>query len=120
MGEVVYMDEGDLEAIVRGYSGSGESSGGSYLPFEAASFYEPEMETTGLDELGELYKPFYPFSTQTILTSSVSVPKDSRSFGDDKKQRRHGCLLSNGSRVDHVRITESKSKKRLVILLEVL
>lgn len=113
MGEVVYMDEGDLEAIVRGYSGSGESSGGSYLPFETASFYEPEMETTGLDELGELYKPFYPFSTQTILTSSVSVPEDSRSFRDDKKQR-------SGSRVDHVRITESKSKKRLVILLEVL
>ncbi|KAF3590756.1 hypothetical protein DY000_02027166 [Brassica cretica] len=111
MGEVVYMDEGDLEAIVRGYSGSGESSGGSCLPFEAASSYEPEMETTGLDELGELYKPFYPFSTQTILTSSVSVPEDSRSFRDDKEQRRHGCLLSNGSRVDHVRITESKSKK---------
>ncbi|KAF2530501.1 hypothetical protein F2Q70_00032968 [Brassica cretica] len=111
MGDVVYMDEGDLEAIVKGYSGSGESSGGSYLPFEVASFYEPEMETTGLDELGELYKPFYPFSTQTILTSSVSVPEDSRSFRDDKEQRRHGCLLSNGSRVDHVRITESKSKK---------
>lgn len=114
------MDEGDLEAIVRGYSGSGESSGGFSppfcLPFETASFYEPEMETTGLDELGELYKPFYPFSTQTILTSSISVPDDSRSFRGDKKQRPHGCLLSNGSRVDHLRITESKSKKRLVFL----
>ncbi|CAA7037460.1 unnamed protein product [Microthlaspi erraticum] len=121
MGEVAYMDEGDLQAIVRGYSGSGdafsgESSGGvspSFcLPMEMASFYEPEMETTGLDELGELYKPFYPFSTQTILTSSVSVPDDSRSFRDEKKQRAHGgCLLSNGSRVDHIRIPESKSKK---------
>ncbi|KAF8077325.1 hypothetical protein N665_1046s0013 [Sinapis alba] len=111
MGEVAYMDEGDLEAIVRGYSGSGESSGGFCLPFETASFYEPEMETTGLDELGELYKPFYPFSTQTILTSSVSVPEDSRSFQDDKKQRPHGSLLSNGSRVDHIRIPESKPKK---------
>ncbi|XP_023635089.1 probable WRKY transcription factor 29 [Capsella rubella] len=122
MGEVAaYMDEGDLEAIVRGYSGSGdafsgESSGGfspSFcLPMETSSFYEPDMETTGLDELGELYKPFYPFSTQTILTtSSVSVPEDSRSFLDDKKQRTHGCLLSNGSRVDHIRIPESKSKK---------
>ncbi|ESQ54995.1 hypothetical protein EUTSA_v10025799mg [Eutrema salsugineum] len=121
MGEVAYMDEGDLEAIVRGYSGSGdafsgESSGGFSPPFclpnETASFYEPEMETTGLDELGELYKPFYPFSTQTILTSSVSVPEDSRSFRDDKKQQRpRGCLLSNGSRADHIRIPESKSKK---------
>ncbi|KAG2243928.1 hypothetical protein Bca52824_094238 [Brassica carinata] len=112
MGEVAYMvDEGDLEAIVRGYSGSGESSGGFCLPFETASFYEPEMETTGLDELGELYKPFYPFSTQTILTSSVSVPEDARSFRDDKKQRQHGCLLSNRSRVDHIRIPESKPKK---------
>ncbi|KFK28904.1 hypothetical protein AALP_AA7G063500 [Arabis alpina] len=115
MGEVAYMDEGDLEAIVRGYSGSGESSGGFSppfcLPFETASFYEPEMETTGLDELGELYKPFYPFSTQTIVTSSISVPEDSRSFRGDKKQRTHGCLLSNGSRVDHMRIPESKSKK---------
>ena len=107
---------------VPGYSGSGERSGGSCLPFETASFYEPEMETTGLDELGELYKPFYSFSTQIILTSSVSVPEDSRIFRDDKKQRTHGCLQSNGSRVDHVRITKSKSKKRLVILevLEVL
>ncbi|CAH8352123.1 unnamed protein product [Eruca vesicaria subsp. sativa] len=111
MGEVAYMDEGDLEAIVRGYSGSGESSDGFCLPFETASFYEPEMETTGLDELGELYKPFYPFSTQTILTNSVSVPEDSRSFQVDKKQRTHGCLLSNGSRVDHIRIPESKLKK---------
>ncbi|WZZ74357.1 hypothetical protein YC2023_085727 [Brassica napus] len=96
---------------VPGYSGSGERSGGSCLPFETASFYEPEMETTGLDELGELYKPFYSFSTQIILTSSVSVPEDSRIFRDDKKQRTHGCLQSNGSRVDHVRITKSKSKK---------
>ncbi|CAH8275597.1 unnamed protein product [Arabidopsis lyrata] len=120
MGEVAYMDEGDLEAIVRGYSGSGsafsgESSSGfspSFcLPMETSSFYEPEIETTGLDELGELYRPFYPFSTQTILTSSVSLPEDSRSFRDDKKQRSHGCLLSNGSRVDHIRIPETKSKK---------
>ena len=125
------MDEGDLEAVVRGYSScsdafSGKSSGGfspSFcLPVETASLYEEEMETTGLDELGELYKPFYSFSTQIILTSSVSVPEDSRIFRDDKKQRTHGCLQSNGSRVDHVRITKSKSKKRLVILevLEVL
>ncbi|CAF1711305.1 unnamed protein product [Brassica oleracea var. botrytis] len=120
MGEVAYMDEGDLEAIVRGYLGSGdafsgESSGGFSppfcLPIETASFYEPEMETTGLDELGELYKPFYPFASQTILTSSVSVPGDSRSFRDDKKQRTHSCLQSNGSRVDHIRIPVSKSKK---------
>nr|QIN97401.1 WRKY64 transcription factor [Isatis tinctoria] len=118
MGEVAYMDEGELEAIVRGYSGSGEAfsgeSSGGYSPsfcLPTESFYEPEMETTGLDELGELYKPFYPFSTQTILTSSVSVPEDSRSFRDDKKQRTHVCLLSNGSRVDHIRIPESKSKK---------
>lgn len=113
MGEVAYMDEGDLESIVRGYSGSGDAF---CLPFEPASFYEPEMETTGLDELGELYKPFYPFSSQTILTSSISVPEDSRSFRADKKQRTHGCLLSNGSRVDHIRIPESKSKKRSVFL----
>lgn len=78
---------------------------------ETSSFYEPEMETSGLDELGELYKPFYPFSTQTILTSSVSLPEDSKPFRDDKKQRSHGCLLSNGSRADHIRISESKSKK---------
>lgn len=125
MGEVAYMDEGDLEAIVRGYSGSGsafsgESSSGfspSFcLPMETSSFYEPEIETTGLDELGELYRPFYPFSTQTILTSSVSLPEGSRSFRDDKKQRSHGCLLSNGSRVDHIRIPETKSKKRSVFL----
>ena len=125
MAEVAYMDEGDLEAIVRGYLGSGdafsgESSGGFSppfcLPIETASFYEPEMETTGLDELGELYKPFYPFASQTILTSSVSVPGDSRSFRDDKKQRTHSCLQSNGSRVDHIRIPVSKSKKRSVIL----
>ncbi|CAH2078167.1 unnamed protein product [Thlaspi arvense] len=125
MGEVAYMDEGDLELIVRGYSGSGdafsgESSGGfspSFcLPTETASFYEPEMETTGLDELGELYKPFYPFSTQPILTSSVSAPEDSNNFRDEKKQRTHACLLSNESRVDHIRIPESKSKKRSVFL----
>lgn len=125
MGEVAYMDEGDLEAIVRGYSGSGDafsgdSSGGfspSFcFPMETSSFYEPEMETNGLDELGELYKPFYPFSTQTVLTSSVSIPEESRSFRDEKKQRTHGCLLSNGSRVDHIRIPESKSKKRSVFL----
>jgi WRKY transcription factor 29 len=125
MGEVAYMDEGDLEAIVRGYSGSGDAfsgeSSGTFspsfcLPMETSSFYEPEMETSGLDELGELYKPFYPFSTQTILTSSVSLPEDSKPFRDDKKQRSHGCLLSNGSRADHIRISESKSKKRSVFL----
>ncbi|KAL0727196.1 hypothetical protein Bca4012_023289 [Brassica carinata] len=110
MGEVAYMDEGDLEAVVKGYSCSGESSGGfspSFcLPADTASLYEHEMETTGLDELGELYKPFYPSSTQT-LTNSVSVPKDSR---DDKKT--NGCLLAKGSRADHIRILESKAKSK--------
>ncbi|CAN8230862.1 unnamed protein product [Cochlearia groenlandica] len=108
MSEILtYMNiEGELESIVRGYSG--ESSGGfspSFcLPVETASFYEPEMETTALDELGELYKPFYPFSTtQTTLTSSSYVHEDSISFQDDvKKQRPHD---------HHVRISESKTKK---------
>lgn len=113
MGEVAYMDEGDLEAVVKGYSCSGESSGGlspSFcLPADTASLYEHEMETTGLDELGVLYKPFYPSSTQT-LTNSVSVPKDSR---DDKKT--HGCLLANGSRADQIRILESKVKRSVII-----
>ncbi|KAF8047424.1 hypothetical protein N665_3032s0001 [Sinapis alba] len=110
------MDEGDLEAIVRGYSSSsdafsGKSSGGfspSFcLPVVTASFYEQEMETTGLDELGVLYKPFYPSST-----NSVSVPEDSRCFRDDKKKRTHGCLLANGSKVNHIRIPESKWKSK--------
>ncbi|CAH8360146.1 unnamed protein product [Eruca vesicaria subsp. sativa] len=115
MVEMAYMEEGDLEAIVKGYSCSGdafsgESSGGfspSFcLPDDTANcLYEHEMDTTGLDELGELYKPFYPCCTQN-LTNSVSVPKD------DKKQLTHGCLLANGSRADHIRIPESKAKSK--------
>ncbi|CAF2071115.1 unnamed protein product [Brassica oleracea var. botrytis] len=114
------MDEGDLEAVVRGYSScsdafSGKSSGGfspSFcLPVETASLYEEEMETTGLDELGVLYKPFYTSSTQT-LTNPVSVSEDSGRSRDGKKQRTHGCLLANGSRVNRIRIPESwKSRK---------
>ncbi|XP_010541208.1 PREDICTED: probable WRKY transcription factor 29 [Tarenaya hassleriana] len=115
MGEVAYMDEGDLQAIVRGYSGAGITSSGENsgeflpysLPHETALFYE--TESTGLDELGELYKPFYPFSTQTILTNSVSVPEDSRSFRDGTKQLSHDCLFSDGSKAD--RNQESKAKK---------
>ncbi|CAN6987045.1 hypothetical protein IGI04_001323 [Brassica rapa subsp. trilocularis] len=114
------MDEGDLKAVVRGYSSSSDVFSGKSsdefspsfcLPIETASLYEQEAEKIGLDELGVLYKPFYPSSTQT-LTNSVSVPEDSRCFRDDKKQRTHGCLLASGSRVNRIRIPESwKSKK---------
>ncbi|OMO79587.1 DNA-binding WRKY [Corchorus capsularis] len=45
-----------------------------------------------LDELQELYKPFYPdqlnpFSTQTIITNSLTVPQDHSDESADNKKR---------------------------------
>lgn len=122
------MDEGDLEAVVRGYSSSsdvfsgkssGEFSPSFCPPVQTASFYGQEMETTGLDELGVLYKPFYPSSTQN-LTKSVSVPEDSKCFQDDKKQRTYGCLLANGSKFNRIRIPGSWKRSVIVEVLDVL
>ncbi|KAJ7952249.1 putative WRKY family transcription factor [Quillaja saponaria] len=94
MGEFTFFEDWDLQAIVRGCSGEGipavttmednlqsNFSHSSSTEQDDLFFTYPET-TTVFDELEELYKPFYPvlhpLSTQTLVTSSMSVPKEVR------------------------------------------
>ncbi|XWS50011.1 hypothetical protein CRYUN_Cryun12cG0051700 [Craigia yunnanensis] len=86
-----YMENWDLQAVVEGSCNDAciSETGNPPFSFDPWSFQQedlmsfPEIFGTNpkvLDELEELYKPFYPelnpYSTQTIITSSVPVPQD--------------------------------------------
>ncbi|XVE64774.1 hypothetical protein DITRI_Ditri07aG0128800 [Diplodiscus trichospermus] len=87
----IYMANWDLQAVVGGSSNDAYISDMENPPFsfDPWSFQQedlmsfPEIFGTNpkvLDELEELYKPFYPdlnpYSPQTIITSSLLVPQD--------------------------------------------
>ncbi|OIW09951.1 hypothetical protein TanjilG_32100 [Lupinus angustifolius] len=99
MDEIAYFMDWDLEAIVRGSTSESAPSATTimedpYLNFSQFcseqneivwSFPEFSETTKVLDELQDLYKPFYPvlhpLSTQTILTSnSLPIPKEPQEF----------------------------------------
>ncbi|MBA0552241.1 hypothetical protein Gohar_021333 [Gossypium harknessii] len=82
------MENWDLQAVVGGNSSNDHPIENPEFSFGPWSFQQdedfmsfPEIFETNpkvLDELEQLYKPFYPdlnpFSTQTIITSSIPVP----------------------------------------------
>ncbi|XP_048445280.1 probable WRKY transcription factor 29 isoform X1 [Pyrus x bretschneideri] len=88
------MENWDLQAVVRGCNSNiDEVIEDSQIPYFcaplsfqednelfAAKFPQAFEATTTLDELEELYKPFYPVfqltTPPTILTSSISVPQE--------------------------------------------
>ncbi|KAJ1405974.1 WRKY domain [Sesbania bispinosa] len=92
MDELACLMDWDLEAIVRGCNGEAPTAtimDDPHLNFSHFFSEQDELlgsfpqfsETTNVfDELEELYKPFYPvlhpLSSQTIVTSSLPIPKE--------------------------------------------
>lgn len=94
MDELACLMDWDLEAIVSGCNGEAPAAAtinmdDPHLNFSdffseqdeiLCSFPEFSETTKVFDELEELYKPFYPvlhpLSTQSIVTSSLSIPKE--------------------------------------------
>lgn len=84
MNEVAYLMDWDLQAIVRGCSSETEAPHPNFpqhrddVVVVCSTFPEFSETTSVLDELAELYKPFYPvlhpLSPQTITTSTTSLP----------------------------------------------
>ncbi|GMJ13779.1 hypothetical protein like AT4G23550 [Hibiscus trionum] len=97
------MEKWDLQAVVGG-SSINDAMENPQLSFGPWSFQQDEHHLTSffpenfetnpnvldLDELGELYKPFYPvfnpYSTQTILTTFQPVPRDQPAEKPKKQQ----------------------------------
>ncbi|XWS48881.1 hypothetical protein CRYUN_Cryun13aG0114600 [Craigia yunnanensis] len=104
----LYMENWDLQAVVGGSSNdaciSVSDMANPPFSFDLWSFQQedlmsfPEMFATNRrvsDELEELYKPFYPelnpYSTQTIITSSLAVPQD---VDEPENQKRQQSVIS--------------------------
>ncbi|KAK6263159.1 hypothetical protein QUC31_008975 [Theobroma cacao] len=123
-----YMENWDLRAVVGG------SSNGACIPdmenppfsFDPWSFQQEDLimsfpdvfETNPkvLDELEELYKPFYPefnpFSTQTIITSSLPVPQDEEKPESQKKQQPVSQSAVSGTNKDSTQTAKPKRSSR--------
>ncbi|XVF13061.1 hypothetical protein REPUB_Repub08aG0175200 [Reevesia pubescens] len=122
-----YMDNWDLQAIVGGSSNDMENP--QFMSFDPWSFQQEddlmsfpeifETNTKVLDELEELYKPFYPelnpYSTQTIITSSLPVPQDHVEKPENQRRQQsvsHASAISATSKDSSVKPKRSSRKNQ--------
>ncbi|XP_022760708.1 probable WRKY transcription factor 29 [Durio zibethinus] len=122
-----YMENWDLQAVVGG------SSNGACIPdmedppysFDPWSFQQEDLMSfpeifgtnpTILDELEELYKPFYPelnpYSTQTIITSSLPVPQDVDEQENQKGQQSVSQPAISGTNNESVKPKRSSRRNQ--------
>ncbi|KAI4326890.1 hypothetical protein L6164_019413 [Bauhinia variegata] len=110
MDELAYLMDWDLQAIVKGCTSEAPATimdSPAHLDFSyfcseqdniLLTFPEISETSSVLDELEELYKPFYPvlhpLSTQTInVTSSEPIPKEVKA--SDQVQELKGPQVSD-------------------------
>ncbi|XVF10517.1 hypothetical protein REPUB_Repub07fG0189800 [Reevesia pubescens] len=126
-----YMENWDLQAVVGGNCNNDSSI--SYMEnppfsFDPWSFQQeedlmsfPEIFETNpkvLDELQELYKPFYPelnpYSTQTIITGSLPVPQDHVDEPETHKKKQSVSQSANmsGTNKDSAKPKRSSRKNQ--------
>lgn len=89
MSDFACMEDWSLQAVVRGYINEAPTTTlanpkSCFAPLSGVeddpiSFPEISETTTVLDELEKLYNPvLHPVSSQTMLVSSISVPKEAK------------------------------------------
>ncbi|XWS61715.1 hypothetical protein CRYUN_Cryun07bG0149800 [Craigia yunnanensis] len=122
-----YMENWDLQAVVGGSSNDAFTSDmeNPLFSFDPWSFQQEELmsfpeifETNRkvLDELEELYKPFYselnPYSTQTIIPSSLPIPQDMDEPENQKRQQPVSQSAISGTNKDSAKPKRSSRKNQ--------
>ncbi|XP_021887934.1 probable WRKY transcription factor 29 isoform X2 [Carica papaya] len=138
MGEYVCMEGWDLQAIVRAGCTNFEACGDFKVPpsscfgldhHELRSMDEPEdllisseifqeSREVASDELGQLYKPFYPvlhpLSPQTIFATSMSLPEEFKHPQNGQKKKLLQPLPSGSAHEPKAKRSKKTQQKKVV------